>query len=189
MEQLMEDFEIYSPAVHIVEYEHTQFKLASPLNSSAYVGFGPDVDNAWNRISYVPDVFVNDDGMKKLHKPMDSMMTDDPKTGEPGYRVGLEVFHQLHCLNLLRQATRPDHYRRLGGDLADQPEMLRGHLDHCIEILRLNLQCHSDIHAFTFHEKEGLEGPWPDYESHRVCRNFEGLLEWTKENGLPFTDA
>jgi hypothetical protein len=45
----------------------------------------------------------------KLQKLADSLKVTDLRTGETGYRVGLEVSHQLRCLNLLRMATYPDY--------------------------------------------------------------------------------
>lgn len=65
----------------------------------------------------------------KLKKPADSLKVTDPRTGETGYRVGIEVFHQLHCLNLLRMSTYPDHYLKLSwSDMNDKPEDVRAHL-------------------------------------------------------------
>lgn len=51
-----------------------------------------------------------------------------PKTGIEGYRVGLEVFHQLHCINLLRQVTYKEYYTELGnGNFAAGEEELQMH--------------------------------------------------------------
>ena len=62
----------------------------------------------------------------------DSLPIQDPRTGEWGYRAGVEVFHQLHCLNLLRQALYSDYYGRsdLTGDVsqADGKADLFGHV-------------------------------------------------------------
>ena len=126
----------------------------------------------------------------KLQKPADAMQVTDPRTGETGYRVGLEVFHQLHCLNLLRMSTYPDYYPKLWwSDTNDKPEKVRAHLDHCIEILRMNLMCLSDVNVFTFHKQPGKEGYWPDYESHHVCRNFEKIKDWANANAMPEADV
>ena len=64
----------------------------------------------------------------KLKKPMDSLQVSDPKTGETGYRIGLEVFHQLQCLNLLRMSTYPEHYTKLQADEKYEPEVVRAYL-------------------------------------------------------------
>lgn len=41
-----------APAMHQIEYSHTKFSFANPLNSSKYVGISDDVDNAWMDIAY-----------------------------------------------------------------------------------------------------------------------------------------
>lgn len=40
-----------APAASSIEYEHVKFNL-SMNNGSPFVGYGPEVDAAWNRISY-----------------------------------------------------------------------------------------------------------------------------------------
>ena len=76
----------------------------------------------------VPDQMVSEQDFPRLKKPMDSLKVSDPKTGETGYRVGLEVFHQLQCLNLLRMATYPEHYTKLQSDETSKPEEVRAYL-------------------------------------------------------------
>ncbi|KAF2870738.1 hypothetical protein BDV95DRAFT_496052 [Massariosphaeria phaeospora] len=187
---LMDQFGVFSPAMHVVEYEAVRFELPKPLNSSKYVGITDDVEDAWMEIANLPDQMVSVDDFPKLQKPKDSLKVRDPRTGETGYRVGLEVFNQLHCLNLLRMSTYPDYYSKLWwSDTNDKPETVRAHLDHCIEILRMNLMCFADVNVFTFHELPGREGEWPDYESRHVCRNFEKIRVWANDNAMPFEDA
>jgi len=60
--------------------------------------------------------------------PKTHLRATNPKTGVEGYRVGLEVFHQLHCINLLRQVTYKDYYMKLGnGNFANGEEDLQMH--------------------------------------------------------------
>lgn len=80
-------------------------------------------------IAYLPDQMVSEIDFPKLDMPADAMRVTDPRSGETGYRVGLEVFHQLHCLNLLRMSTYPEYYTKLWwSDTNDKPERVRGHL-------------------------------------------------------------
>ncbi|KAF9693206.1 hypothetical protein EKO04_008734 [Ascochyta lentis] len=193
--KLMDQFDIFSPAMHEVEYSHVKYSLPKPLNASKYVGTTEDVEKAWMDIAYLPDQMVSKSDFPKLNKPDDAMQVTDPNTGETGYRVGVEVFHQLHCLNLLRMSTYPDHYKSISwSDTNDTPEKVREHLDHCIEILRINLMCLSDVNVFTFHPtsepgKQGMGGYWPDYESEHVCRNFDHIKDWARANAVPDADV
>ena len=60
-----------------------------------------------------------------------------PKTGTEGYRIGLEVFHQLHCINLLRQIVHKDYYTALGnGNFAGGEK---------------ELQMHASMYSFSYH--------------------------------------
>ena len=175
-----------APAMHVVEYSKTKFELPNPLNSSVYVGISNETENAWMDIAYLPDQMISKKDFPKLNMPDDAMQVTDPKTGETGYRVGLEIFHQLHCLNMLRMATIPEYYTKIEwSDTNDKPEIVRAHLDHCIEVLRINLMCLSDINVFTFHPKPGKEGYWPEYNSQHVCRNFDKIKDWANANAMP----
>lgn len=151
--KLMDQFDIFSPAMHEVEYSHVKYSLPKPLNASKYVGTTEAVENAWMDIAYcmscifliarektralliytVPDQMVSKADFPKLKKPADAMQVTNPITGETGYRVGIEVFHQLHCLNLLRMSTYPDHYKTISwSDTNDAPEKVREHLGKSI---------------------------------------------------------
>lgn len=71
---------------------------------------------------------ITQEELNKIAMPTSSLKVNDPKTGIGGYRVGLEVFHQLHCINLLRQVTYKDHYSNIGsGMLAAGEEELQKH--------------------------------------------------------------
>ncbi|KAF2713084.1 hypothetical protein K504DRAFT_478998 [Pleomassaria siparia CBS 279.74] len=183
---LMDDFGLTSPAMHVVEYHETKFALSNPLTSSKYVGITNDVERAWAEVAYVPDQMISMDDFPKLQKPEDAVKVTDPKTGETGYRVGLEVFHQLSCLNMLRVATYQDYHPKLpGSGLNNNIQVERNELDECIEILRMNLMCHADINAFTYRNAPGTSSGVPDYESQHVCRNFDSIKNWAHENAMP----
>ncbi|RMZ70078.1 tat pathway signal sequence [Pyrenophora seminiperda CCB06] len=187
---LYDQFNLFSPAMHVVEYSKKKFEIPSPLNSSVYVGISNDTENAWMDVAYLPDQMISKKDFPKLDMPDDAMQVTDPKTGETGYRVGLEVFHQLHCLNMLRMATIPEYYTKVEwSDTNDKPEIVRAHLDHCIEVLRINLMCMSDVNVFTFHPREGYTGYWPQYNAHHVCRNFDAIKDWANANAMPYAEV
>lgn len=78
----------------------------------------------------VGDQMISHAELVKLGLDPKSIKITNPITGEEGYRAGLEVFHQLHCLNLLRQSSYPEYYNRteVGGDVPTDAEDLRGHI-------------------------------------------------------------
>src|SRR5687768_10465587 len=79
----------------------------------------------------VGDMMISLDEVRRLGLSPDSLKITDPKTGKVGYRAAIEVFHQLHCLNLLRQFTWREHYANQGGDISAPPEDVRGHVGMC----------------------------------------------------------
>jgi hypothetical protein len=71
---------------------------------------------------------ITPEELKKIHMPEDHLKVKHPETGVEGYRIGLEVFHQLHCINLLRQVTYKDYYTELGnGNFVAGDEELQMH--------------------------------------------------------------
>jgi hypothetical protein len=127
---------------------------------SPYVGSGPEVDKAWHAISYdskhtfdtlsdlninrlaVGDQVITNEELDIIGMPKTHLRAIHPKTGVEGYRVGLEVFHQLHCINLLRQVTYKDYYTKLGnGNFAAGEEELQMHTGEFIQARNLKSFC------------------------------------------------
>ncbi|CAG8960096.1 hypothetical protein HYFRA_00010574 [Hymenoscyphus fraxineus] len=178
-------FSAYSPAASTVEYEKVKFNLTMGKDSP-YVGFGHEVDKAWDRIYYDQgDQMITPDELKIIEMPESSLKVKHPVTGVEGYRVGLEVFHQLHCVNLLRQVTYKEWYSDMAsGDVTAKKEELQMHTDHCLEVLRTNIQCNADVGVFTFYMLEGDPLPWPQLNSVHQCRNYDRVLDWANKNSV-----
>lgn len=122
----VKQFSAYSPAASAVQYEDFKFNITT--KSNRFVGAGPDVDRAWREISYdMGDQMITPDELHILDMPESSLKVKHPQSGVEGYRVGMEVFHQLHCINLLRRVTYKDYYEPLGGEFAAGPEALKMH--------------------------------------------------------------
>ena len=87
----------------------------------------------------VGDQWISESDIRKLGMPETSLKVDHPQTGEQGYRVGIEVFHQLHCINLLRRVTYSDYYQHSSGELAVGREKLQKHTGMCWRFLSCRL--------------------------------------------------
>jgi hypothetical protein len=186
-----------------VKWEIKQFDLP-PIPKGPFVGKGDKVDAMWEWATdgsgsslsqrarattadpfTVPDTMVTREEMITMNMdPTGALEITDPATGKRGYRVAIEVFHQLHCLNLLRQANHMEHYSSQGGDTAAEPHDLHGHLDHCIDALRQFVMCQSDTNVFPFRFPFNDGDPWPDYSSPRMCRNYEKVRQWAVDHGV-----
>ncbi|KAF3384130.1 hypothetical protein DPV78_012908 [Talaromyces pinophilus] len=176
-------FSAWSPADVSVKYNDVKYNFTK--SAQEFVGYGPEVDAAWREISYdVGDQWIPKSDLAKLGMPEYSLKVDHPVTGEEGYRVGMEVFHHLHCLNLLRKVTYKEYYEPLGGEFAAGREALQHHTDHCLEVLRMNIQCTADIGLFTLYMVEGDPQAWPELNSRHICRDFDQVREWALENSV-----
>jgi len=98
------------------------------------------------------------------------------------YLVGLDVFHQLHCLNYLRK-------RLLGRNLTHVQDPLGDkHIPHCLESLRLSLQCSADLSLLPLRWIEGYAEPWPVFDNEHQCRDWSSVLEWAGRQ-MPVLDG
>jgi hypothetical protein len=97
-----------------------------------------------------------------------------------GFLVNLDVFHQLHCLNVLRQQIYRDSYP----DWHSKRAQLE-HADHCVEYLRKVIMCNGDISMQTFTWKPDYRRPWPNFSVEHECRNWDSLMDWAKEHNVP----
>ncbi|KIV98731.1 uncharacterized protein PV09_09514 [Verruconis gallopava] len=176
-------FSAWSPADVSVKYSRVQYNFST--DGTRFIGKGPAVDKAWREISYdMGDQWISKQDMKRLGMPEWHLQVDHPRTGERGYRVGMEVFHHLHCLNLLRRVTYKEYYQELNGELAVGEDHLRAHTDHCIEVLRHHIMCNADIGLFSLYMVDGDPQAWPELNTNHVCRDFDSIRQWALENSV-----
>lgn len=113
-----------------------------------------------------------------------------------------DVFHQLHCLDTVRQYTwlLAGNYgtspATVAGELKQHPLIPvppvfdgtsdvanRMHADHCIETLRKTLMCHADVTPLLIlRDDNNPIGDRPDFNLHQKCRDWEAIREWTTRN-------
>jgi hypothetical protein len=80
--------------------------------------------------------------------------------------------------NLLRQYTYRDEYSYDGLPAFDKsPAMLLDHVEHCIEMLRIDLMCFSDETPYPIEIDAGGKEVVRTDTLHR-CRKFEKLMDW-----------
>ncbi|KAI9788582.1 MAG: hypothetical protein M1816_006831 [Peltula sp. TS41687] len=90
-----------------------------------------------------------------------------------GYVVQLSIFHQLHCLNLIRKGI----YGAV--DMTNKDDLLGiEHLDHCLDILRQSVMCSSDITPTTFARTSPHSSMKIVAEVVHTCRNFAKIQQW-----------
>lgn len=87
---------------------------------------------------------------------------------------------------MVRQYTYRDDY-----DYSDvtafraPPELVRGHIDHCIETIRKSIMCVSDVTPVVFAlDQSRKSGFKSDFNMRRKCRNFDKIQDWAVANAV-----
>ncbi|TQV91040.1 hypothetical protein IF1G_10275 [Cordyceps javanica] len=163
---------LYTPvADHVKERITFIHDRPSDIKASPYVGStGPEVDAAWYRLLRHHNIRITDDELHALNQ------TSIP-LGQGGGSMGMmAVFHELHCLKLVREAVFADHYH--ADKSPAERAMLAGHTDHCIDILRSASMCRADTAIFTYHWNDATRLPNPTWMQMHQCRDWESLEEW-----------
>ena len=103
--------------------------------------------------------------------------------GDDAYAASLDIFHQLHCLNTLREIAYGGYYNETMGN-ANSEELYEVHLNHCVDILLQALQCSGNVNLLTLHWTETQPFPHPDFSINRQCIAFDALSEWNMEHSI-----
>ncbi|KAI1501134.1 hypothetical protein F5X99DRAFT_409448 [Biscogniauxia marginata] len=176
----------WSPAISLIRYQDVKIE-GDFFKPSPYRGAGDDVDRAWDELWMIGGVpiRIDDNELALIHKSSKRNWTRIPDSRGGGIAGYPEVFHQLHCLNMLRMASYPEHYYTSHPFFSEHSASItRAHLDHCVEILRMQLQCTAEMTPILTEDLPGHEFPAADFNVVHKCKNFEELYAWTKENVL-----
>jgi len=93
-------------------------------------------------------------------------------------RSGLAVFHQLHCLNGIRQGYWSMKESRNHERAESHQHVPDPHIRHCIDYLRQSLMCHTDTNIEpVIEDLHGVKG----FGTEHQCRDFNRAKEWVTE--------
>ncbi|KAJ8520846.1 hypothetical protein ONZ45_g2362 [Pleurotus djamor] len=175
---------IYSPAQDFVGYEVKRFNTAFLDDEPVTVFQGPpsdEMDAAW------ADLY--NAGVSWL-LPEEARRLKEPSIVAPGSKVyigGLDVFHQLHCLDMIRMAAYPYRYNatdrhsmhlKRSGTMAHPHISDAEHIRHCINSVRQSLMCSSDVSVNIFYNPKQERRPFPRFDQLHTCRDFDSLKDW-----------
>jgi hypothetical protein len=101
--------------------------------------------------------------------------------GQDGWAGTFEVFHQIHCLNLLRKRFfAPE--RNGPADWGEAADLWAWHNEHCFEYLRQTLLCHADVNIFPLEYDARHEVYVPRPSAEKRCRNWDVVHEYAREH-------
>ncbi|KAI0973470.1 hypothetical protein F4678DRAFT_426840, partial [Xylaria arbuscula] len=149
--------------------------LVTEPGATQYVGNPtPEIDAAWDALLQVDGVdLIGDEATsiegKTMQKPVGGW-----------WLVGVDGFHQIHCLRMLYKGIHRDYYVP-----KDPPEVFAIHLDHCVDYLRQALMCQVDISPIYVEWSDRWNRMFPKFGTEHTCRNFQKIQDWMKpRNGL-----
>ncbi|KAI8960875.1 hypothetical protein F5Y11DRAFT_349076 [Daldinia sp. FL1419] len=182
----------YSPLLEedsgAIEYETHRFQGALE-HQSIYKGTpNKALDAAWDELVHTNNSGVDGEVIDRIGKSRISVKYPESQGGK--YNIGIEVFHHLHCLNIIRQYTYRDYYNRSENrplSFTDSEPIIRSHIDHCIEMLRQVLICHGDVGIVTYNWVHPW-GLYPDFSTNHKCRKLDNIVAWADKNALPVDD-
>lgn len=121
----------WSPALEIYnddDFEIQRFdgSLRGPHEFSSTPS--DEIDEKWEKITFAKGGLMrfSKDDVHRINASKYAAEYTEEMGG--GYMGAVEVFHELHCLNMLRQATYMDYYLPKMKEWRDDPETLRFHL-------------------------------------------------------------
>ncbi|KAI0079448.1 hypothetical protein K474DRAFT_1639618 [Panus rudis PR-1116 ss-1] len=171
---------LYSPAQDFIEFHPVTFADGF-AERTIYQGKPSDeVDKAWLDL-------YNDIGLSKIPKSQARLIPNKTLAipGNEGYyNVNLAVFHQLHCLNLIRKGLSPDYYRDpVTGMIAGfAPHEWEEHVSHCVDSIRQSLMCASDISLIVWQWSEEKHQAVVKMNTVHSCRNYDRIVDWAKDH-------
>ncbi|MCJ1475783.1 hypothetical protein MMC13_004447 [Lambiella insularis] len=140
-------------------------------------------ERAWDELWNHGDMNIPEDKMRLLNRSLQTSWKRTPAKFGGGIEAAAEVFHQLHCLNMIRQYTWLDAYATPPPGLDRSPEMSRTHVDHCIETIRRALMCVGDVTPVLVKlDPKAPLGAQAEFSTFHKCRKFDKLVDWMKEN-------
>jgi hypothetical protein len=112
---------------------------------------------------------------------------------------GLEVYHQLHCLDYVRRAFYPTHYfpnetehhvnyhRGIQIFLIIQLGIINEESEHCIEHLRQSIMCSGDFALDYWRYDKETDKNWLKTDVPHICRDFTAINDWVLENRYEYS--
>ncbi|KIM96589.1 hypothetical protein OIDMADRAFT_63637, partial [Oidiodendron maius Zn] len=137
-----------------------------------------EIEMEWDYLWQYGSLGIPESKLHLLNKSLDENWLHTPVELGGGVTALFEGFHQIHCLNLVRQYTYRDEYNYDNLPAFDQsPAMLLDHVEHCIEMLRIDLMCFADETPYMISIDNYGEEVVHINSLHR-CRKFDRLIDW-----------
>lgn len=147
-----------------------------------------EVDHAWRQLGDTRPIPLTREQVLAIGKdPQQAVRIPESwGLGPDMYAGRIDVFHQIHCLDSLRREAYFEHYygSKYPGGFNDTTPMHRLHLSHCVYLLLQNILCNANTDVYTHFWTDTLHHPFPDFNIHHQCRDFEAVRDWQNRHAL-----
>ncbi|KAI1400213.1 tat pathway signal sequence [Hypoxylon fuscum] len=152
----------------------------APLHGNSVFRGTPreELHEAWSELLQYHNIRVPESDLRRINRTSLPLNDEDG-----GFLVTLEVFHQLHCLNQLRQQIYHDYYYPAVENWNSSKRF--EHVDHCVDLLRQVLMCQGDVSLLTYNWVDDYRRPWPKFDVDHTCRNWDSVQKWAKQHNIP----
>lgn len=180
----------YSPVIDAGVIRYTSYNIAGDFEEPSIYRGRPtnETEAAWEALYMTPGINIPQEKLPLLNKSSAVNWLRTPKDKGDGYVGYLEVFHQLHCLNMVRLKIYQKEYEEEFGYPPSQFEPEKAavtatHIDHCLESLRLSMMCTADVTPVMIVVDDTAPlGRWVDFTTMHKCRNFWDIRAWVDQN-------
>ncbi|KAI1422340.1 hypothetical protein F5Y12DRAFT_763109 [Xylaria sp. FL1777] len=183
---------IYSPVydsidlgLHEIQVNGTLYPPKQP--SIARQMPNPEADRVWEDYERVRPLRLTKSQLIRMGKDPSKVSKyedTDWGFGDDAYVGDLDVFHQLHCLNTLRQYAYADYYHMTAINASDENSLMALHVNHCVDILLQEIQCSGNAGFITSGWVQNQRYPQPDMSINRKCIVFENVVAWRNANSV-----
>ncbi|RYC60359.1 hypothetical protein CHU98_g5851 [Xylaria longipes] len=143
----------YIAVTFTADLEDTSPYKAPPSNT---------INEAWDSLINQPMILIDELSMMAINQSLKTA-----KGINRGYYAMVEVYHELHCLNLIRKFIWRDEYSE---DMAFQ-----GTKDEV-------------MNHVVFTETGSNSSPRPRFSTQRTCRNFTAITQWVNDHDADLLD-
>ncbi|KAL7800816.1 hypothetical protein V8C43DRAFT_326016 [Trichoderma afarasin] len=175
------DLEMVTKRINGTLFTPSEHSIARQMPNSA-------ADGTWEEWELTRVFPVTRADIIRLGKDPETAVKLDPEIwglGDDAYATALDIYHQLHCVNTLRQIAYGTYYNmQMGNPDANNATLREMHINHCVDILMQAIQCSGNANLITFHWVEKLQRPFPDMSIDRKCINFDKLTDWRLANTI-----
>lgn len=150
----------------------------------------PDKEHAWDEMEYIRMIPLTSAQVVKMGKDPARVAKFEDRywgMGNDSYVGSMDLFHQVHCLNLLRKAAFADHPGNAPGHAGRRREMGKiesMHIKHCTNMLMQHLLCTGDTGMLTYKWVEENDRPFPDFSVNRKCKDWRQIAEFRDAHGV-----